>query len=298
MSRGLSPRQEDQQDMSVADAERFAVETTVLSGRAFAASPPFAQTFAGAFLQLADVAIVDEIAYAQYSDCLLVHATLRHDRLGAPANARGSSGALSVTPAGQERRGQTAGSHILGAQIAITPDFAADACERTLPDWRARFDVRDDKALTLARAAATAARRGDRLAGETLLLAMARHVGQTYAGAGRRRDDGWINPNALVRVVERLRATDGQQVSLSELATEAGLGISAFSRAFRGSTGHTPMEFALTVRLDRVADLLVATGLPLGEIAAMTGFASASHLVRTFRAKRGVTPARWRGQAR
>jgi transcriptional regulator GlxA family with amidase domain len=81
------------------------------------------------------------------------------------------------------------------------------------------------------------------------------------------------------------------------MARSAGLGVSAFVRAFRGSTGVTPAAFALKLRLDHAAQMLRSTDLGAREIAALSGFASAAHLVRTFRVHRGITPGRWRREA-
>jgi transcriptional regulator GlxA family with amidase domain len=54
------------------------------------------------------------------------------------------------------------------------------------------------------------------------------------------------------------------------------------------------MAFALELRLDHAERLLSDPDLDLGRISAETGFASASHLVRTFRLRRGETPGRRR----
>jgi transcriptional regulator GlxA family with amidase domain len=182
-------------------------------------------------------------------------------------------------------------SRILGAQIAFDPAWSEEAAgQRLAGAWRTVFDARDDRAFAAAGLAAKAARAVDDLACETLLVALARHLGWAYAGAERRTGDAWLHPAALARVVERLRASRGRDLSLSDLAREAGLGVSAFSRAFRGATGRTPMAFALDLRLDHAERLLAHPDLDLGRISAETGFASASHLVRSFRLRRGETP--------
>ena len=50
------------------------------------------------------------------------------------------------------------------------------------------------------------------------------------------------------------------------------------------------------VRLENVCRLLRGTKLPIGEIAARSGFASSSHLNAAFRRYYGMTLRDWRGQ--
>jgi AraC family transcriptional regulator len=131
---------------------------------------------------------------------------------------------------------------------------------------------------------------------ELLLLALGRRVGRTFGGARRPRDDGWLHPAALARIVEMLRSDPASPPRLAEMAREAGLGVSAFVRAFRGSTGSTPAAFARRLRLQQAAEILRSSRRSISETAAMQGFASASHLIQAFHSEHGVTPGRWRAQ--
>jgi transcriptional regulator GlxA family with amidase domain len=211
-----------------------------------------------------------------------------------PGDRRGS---VSFTPGGRERHGSVSRAEISGIQLELDHQFVEDACEQRLhAPWRTTFNSQDVKAFAIAETAAKNVARGayDRLTLDTLLLALARHVGRAYANADRRRDDGWLHPAALARVIEQVRAECPRSVPLHEMARSAGIGVSAFVRAFRGSTGFTPAAFALKLRMDHASHILRATDLPISEIAAMSGFASASHLIRAFRAHKGVTPGHWR----
>lgn len=109
----------------------------------------------------------------------------------------------------------------------------------------------------MAEMAATGVAQGtcDRLTLDTLQLPLARHIGRTYGNADRRRDDGRLHPAALARVIEQLLADPIRSVPLPEMARCAGLGVSAFVRAFRGSVGCTPAAFALKLRLNNASDI-------------------------------------------
>lgn len=58
---------------------------------------------------------------------------------------------------------------------------------------------------------------------------------------------------------------------------------------FRAELGLTPKQVARVARFDR-ARRLAATGRPLGDVAAVTGYADQAHLTREWRALAGQTP--------
>lgn len=285
--------------------------TTIASGGAGELRPARAVSLPGSVLRLSHVTIADHVTYSQFSERHLLHAVLSASVASSQGwvdgqaydQASGRRGSISVTPASRERRGSIGKGEILGLEIGFDDRFFEDACEQALrPDWHAAFDAVDDKAFAASRSIATLMLRNadDRTALDLALLALARHLGHRYAGADRRRDDGWLHPAALGRIVERLRENPAQSVPLSDMAREAGLGVSAFVRAFRGSVGETPAAFARKVRVDHASQILRSTDLSVNEVATLSGFASGSHLVRTFRKHRGATPAQWRreGHAR
>ncbi|WCM27418.1 AraC family transcriptional regulator [Sphingomonas sp. QA11] len=273
-------------------------ETIILSGRAEARVPAIIKTFHGGSLMVADVVIDEHVAYTQHCDRHLVHATLNERSLaGGQREQSVRRGALSFSRALHDRAGAIKQRHILGLEIGLVPTFVEAACEQSMNfDSRHRRSDPDNKAFVLAESlGAACCQRATTLTCDMLALAFARRVGTIYGGAIQRRDDGWLHPKALIRVIEAITA-DPVGVSLSKLAQEAGLGISAFVRAFRGSTGTTPVAFALDVRIGLVTGALRESELSVAEIAASMGFASASHLVRIFSARQGMTPGRWRQQ--
>lgn len=273
------------------------ITTNVTSGWARALRAPVGGAFLGGAASVVEVVIDDHLVYSQHASVPLLHAALSHRVLSARHQGAGADrrGEISFTPGHRVRHGALERRRILGLEVAFADGFLEEACERRgVFDWRVVENGRDSKAFVLAQSLAEACRSAeDRLTGDMLMLALARRLGRVYGGADGRQDDGWLHPKALRRVLERLR-TDPHQVSLGVLAQEAGLGVSAFVRGFRGAVGKTPMAFALECRLDQAAHALASTGLPISQIAAQTGFASASHLVQAFRGRHGLTPGRWR----
>lgn len=124
-------------------------------------------------------------------------------------------------------------------------------------------------------------------------LLLARLAAVAFCGMVRRRDDAWLPPATLQRI-DDLARSGGPARTLATVARMAGLGVSAFSRGFRGSTGITPGEFLVGVRMDAVADLLTSTELPLPDIAKAVGMSSVAHANQQFRARHGVSLSRYR----
>lgn len=220
---------------------------------------------------------------------------------GEVVNRPDRAGALSFTPANWERRVEIGPGLIRCAIIELGTELIDEVmeCARSSGQWSAPFNEADPKlfAMVVALEADLSSATPIPFWAETLLVAIARRTSLRFGPYDRRTDDGWLAPAALRRVVDCMEASIGKPASLSALAAEAGLGVSAFVRAFRGTTGATPAAFALERRLCRAEQLVRGTEDTLASIAAATGFASASHLVSTFRQRRGITPGALRGKA-
>ncbi|MGM9482410.1 helix-turn-helix domain-containing protein [Roseateles sp. NT4] len=109
------------------------------------------------------------------------------------------------------------------------------------------------------------------------------------------RAAGGLSGVARRRVLEFVDAhLDGAELSLPRLAAEAHLSEFHFARMFRASMGCSVHDWVAARRLDRARALLGDTDLPLADIAAACGYASASHLSQRFKAVLGTTPGQFR----
>ncbi|MEV0596607.1 AraC family transcriptional regulator [Nonomuraea cavernae] len=82
-------------------------------------------------------------------------------------------------------------------------------------------------------------------------------------------------------------------LTIDDLVEATGASRFTIYRAFRTAYGMAPSDYQRQLRL-RAAQRLIADGLPLGEIAARTGFADQSHLTRWFTRYFGLTPGAYR----
>jgi AraC-like DNA-binding protein len=98
----------------------------------------------------------------------------------------------------------------------------------------------------------------------------------------------------LATVEERVLASLPKALDVRALAAEHGMSRTHFSHFFRTHTGTTPARFALKVRVDEAARLLLDGRAPLKQIADAAGFASANYFCKVFRRFQHMSPAAYR----
>jgi AraC-like DNA-binding protein len=135
---------------------------------------------------------------------------------------------------------------------------------------------------------------GDRLEGETRLVAVLADLVERHAGTPRTpRDPGGPDRLLARRVRERLGDSLADPPSLAEIAAELGVSRYRLVRAFNRDVGLPPYAWLAQHRVDRARRLLERGARP-AEAAAGVGFADQAHLTRWFHRVVGVTPAAYR----
>jgi AraC-like DNA-binding protein len=86
----------------------------------------------------------------------------------------------------------------------------------------------------------------------------------------------------------------GERWRVSDLAAGSGLSASHLAELFTREVGVPPHRYLLERRLDRAAELLATSDLPVTAIAVDVGFGSGPHLSRAFRAGYGTSPREYR----
>lgn len=88
------------------------------------------------------------------------------------------------------------------------------------------------------------------------------------------------------------------QITVEELAAEAGMSVNSLIANFARATGWTPAQYVLHQRLRRACWFLANRPLSVAEIAFATGFSSHAHLCAAFRRKLAMSPGEWRAFAK
>jgi AraC family transcriptional activator FtrA len=102
---------------------------------------------------------------------------------------------------------------------------------------------------------------------------------------------------SLSPLLDRLCATLDRPLAIAELASEAGMSRRTFLRRFQESTGTSPGEWMLGIRLQNACRLLENPTLSIEHVAEQSGFGSAETLRHHFRRRLGTTPSEFRRQA-
>lgn len=110
------------------------------------------------------------------------------------------------------------------------------------------------------------------------------------AATGQARLAQW----QIRRIDDHLNSVEGGWPSAAELAGLCGISASHLSRAFHHTVGVTLKEHAEATRLKRAMALLGDARLPLKQIAATLGFATASAFSAAFRRSLGEAPRQFR----
>lgn len=101
-------------------------------------------------------------------------------------------------------------------------------------------------------------------------------------------------PPWLSRARELLHDCCADNLVLTAVASQVGVHPVHLTRAFRTFFRTTPGEFLRACRLERAAQLLTASGMPLSNVALASGFADQSHFSKRFRAAFGLPPGEYR----
>lgn len=85
-----------------------------------------------------------------------------------------------------------------------------------------------------------------------------------------------------------------EQIDHEEMASNAGMSASAFSRYFKRLTGRTVSGFVNEVRIGHAHRMLIETDRTISEVAFASGFESLSNFNRRFRDISGISPREFR----
>lgn len=224
--------------------------------------------------------------------------TFRRQRPG----DKGAPDKLCVMPAGQESNWVVNGAIRL-AHLYVSETQFALGCVRLLDREPRELQLREATFLDDPQQAKRFRQLitldwdepGERLLASSLAHEIVDHALLNQVGMRQGlRLKGGLAPSLRRQMVDYIEAHLDQPITLGELAFRCNLSEYHFARMFRASFGLPPHQYLLARRLHRACQLLRLGVMPLGEIALLCGFASASHFSNRFRQAVGATPGEYR----
>ncbi|MGV9347378.1 helix-turn-helix domain-containing protein [Streptomyces spiralis] len=222
--------------------------------------------------------------------------TVRRGRGGGARTRTVPAGGLFLQPAGRALAVE------LGGRLDTVHAYLADEALRDANDGRPvklceELGATDPLAEQLVLALEGAVRcwepsartYTDQLTG-MLAAQLVRHHGVGGSAVPRPARSG-LSARQLAAVRELMEERLAEPLPIADLAASASLSGSQFTRQFRASTGQSPHQFLLRLRLERACRLLRTGSAPIAEVAVACGFSHQEHLTRVMRARLGTTPA-------
>lgn len=203
----------------------------------------------------------------------------------------GFSGAVCVLPKGMATHWNNEGpvSHL---HIYFTQDDLEAMNWETAPDIAPLIFGRDTLLQSLSAVLAQQldwSAPANRLAMEHLVLSLLARL----SVSPKALPPSGLAPAQIARIEEHLQDLDNGPPALDALAAALDMSPRHLTRVYKAATGQTLSERHRDIQMQRATELL-ATKLPLAEIALACGFSSQSHFTTAYRQYFGRTP----GQAR
>ena len=185
-------------------------------------------------------------------------------------------------------------------QIRLSAALVKDVMQ-TLAGSAAPFpdvlQLDDPYVAATGKAVASALRqRAPALYADSLAHTLTAHLVLASSGRSSPLPAHGLGHDTLRQVTDYIRDNFSASLTTADLAAVAQLSPFHFLRMFRQSTGTTPYQYVVEVRMRRAAELLQRTDRPVAQVAAACGYQSPGHFATAFRRHFGTTPASFRAQ--
>jgi AraC-like DNA-binding protein len=146
---------------------------------------------------------------------------------------------------------------------------------------------------------------GSEVGPQSVVRRLSENIAIEFARIALKQDGDWDNnwlaglkDRYVTRALTLMNVQPEASWTVQSLATEVGLGRSAFADRFGRLVGEGPAAFLLKVRIRKAAALAREGRLSLKEIAVAVGYQSEAAFNRAFARQTGETPGRFRSRVR
>ena len=100
--------------------------------------------------------------------------------------------------------------------------------------------------------------------------------------------------HVIENITEYIDLFLSENIRVTDIAEKCGLSYSCFAKKFREQYGTSCKQYIERMRLYKAEEFLLFTDFDLNYISQETGFSDCSHLIKSFKRYKGVTPKRFR----
>lgn len=115
---------------------------------------------------------------------------------------------------------------------------------------------------------------------------------------GRKRiffDDNSVRAsNRIEQVCRKIIRNYGTDIDISEYAAECNISKSRFLHLFKESTGTSPQNYIISIRIKKACELLENTDLSILKVAEQVGICDQNYFSRLFKKHTGISPTEYR----
>lgn len=102
--------------------------------------------------------------------------------------------------------------------------------------------------------------------------------------------------HSIDTITEYIDAHSHQPLKVEKLAAHCNMSYSFFAKKFKQTYGRSCKEYIEYIRVTKAEDMLLFTDHDLNYISQETGFSDCSHMIKTFRKYKNITPKQFRMQ--
>ncbi len=96
----------------------------------------------------------------------------------------------------------------------------------------------------------------------------------------------------IAKAIQQLKAEYQSPLSVSDLASTAGMSLSSFHQHFKSVTGTTPLQYLKDIRLIAAKAMLLNRSHAVSQVSYAIGYESPTHFSRDYRRKFGLPPSK------
>lgn len=104
------------------------------------------------------------------------------------------------------------------------------------------------------------------------------------------------NQNDISNITEYIEKHVGEGIKVSDIASICNMSYSNFNKNFTQIYGKTCKEYIEEIRITKAEQFLLFTNFDLTYISHETGFSDCSHMIKSFKQLKGITPKQFRTQ--